>query len=74
LSTRSFFAVDGGLPLALAGASAHHRWPAPIRSCTATRPCAGSSSEYVKNALEPLMTSRSGRSRTRVIAAGDVAL
>jgi len=42
LSTRSFEAVDGGLPLALAGASAHHARLVPSCSCTAMRPCDGS--------------------------------
>jgi len=45
---RSFLAVDGGLPLVFAGASAHHA-ASPEEILTAMRPCADSSRLYRLN-------------------------
>src|SRR5262245_7715091 len=53
LSTLSVFAVDGGLPVALAGVSAHQRSPVPIVRRTAIRPCDGSFNVYAHPDLPP---------------------
>src|SRR5215510_12878576 len=52
--TRSDLAVDGGVPFASAGASAHHPSVVPSRRRTATRPYAGSSRVYAQPAFPPL--------------------
>lgn len=74
LSTRSFDAVEGGLPDVFAGASAHHWKPVPIVMRTATRPCDGSFSVYAQLPFPPRTRSRLPRTVTRVTASVDAAL
>ncbi len=73
-SGRSYFAVDGGLPLVRAGASAHHPSENPSRTRTATRPWAASSSEDVQPALPPLTVIESDLTRTVAIGPAGLVL
>src|SRR5439155_2796945 len=63
--TRSLAAVDGGLPLAFAGASAHHGRPLPSVRRTAIRPCEGSSRVKPQPGPPPASEIRSAVTATR---------
>src|SRR3989442_8810745 len=62
---RSLAAVDGGWPLAFAGASAHHGRPLPSVRRTAIRPCEGSSRVNPQPAPPPASETRFAGTATR---------